>query len=280
MTRPAFRVLHALFVVVLSAGGSFVLPSTSAAQTTREPPPEALEFFASGRAHYEAGRYPEAAQDLEAALQLDPGSPTLIYNLSRVYELMGELDRAIRFNEQYLTLLSPDDVAERETAESSLRRLRGARDWLELRRAAEQGQVQSLRQLAPRVIVHERGVADLPFWITLGSGAALLAAGGATGGFAFKLKGDTNAFVLRMPSDQGRREELADRTRRLALTTDILLGVGIATCLGATLLYLLRVRTFERDAEEGEQATAGFDVGTVDVGSDGQTTWLTWRGRW
>lgn len=274
MPRPPFRVLLASALVLTSLG----LACPLAAQPTREPPPEALEFFASGRAHYEAGRYTEAAQDLEAALQLDPGSPTLIYNLARVYELMGELDRAIRYTEQYLQLLSPDDLEEREAAESSLRRLKGARDWLALREAAQQGQLQSLRQLAPRVIVRERGVVDLPFWITLGSGAAILAAGGVTGGLALRAKGDAEDFVLRVSDDQARRESLVDRSRRLGLSTDVLLGVGAATCVGALLLYLLRSRTYERDAEPDE---AGGSVETAfSFGVTGDSGWLAWRGQW
>lgn len=272
MLRPSLRVLGVLAVAL-----TFAHVGVTHAQSTREPPPEALEFFASGRAHYDAGRYTEAATDLEAALQLDPGSPTLIYNLTRVYELMGELDRAITYGEQYLSLLAPEDVEERELADSTLRRLRGARDWLALRQAAEQGQVQSLRQLAPRVIVRERGVADLPFWITLASGAAILVGGGIVGAFAMKVEGDANDFVLRVPDDQSEREGLVDRSRRLALSTDVLLGVGAATCIGATLLYLLRVRTFERDAEVDEAGEVSHDVS---FGTDGRATWLGWRGRW
>ncbi|MBX3246048.1 MAG: tetratricopeptide repeat protein [Myxococcales bacterium] len=258
-----------LFVLALAIG--LVAPDTGAlAQTTREPPPEAIELFASGRAHYEGGRYGDAARDLEAALQLDPGSPTLIYNLTRVYELMGDLDRALRYGEQYLMLLPPDDEEEREVAEVTLRRLRGARDYLALRQAAEQGQVQSLRQLAPRVIVRERGVADTPFWITLAAGAAVLAAGAVVGGLALKTGNDASDFVLRDPADQAIRQRRVDRADRLALSADILLGVGAVTCIAAGLLYLLRVRTIERDATPDEVA--------LSIGSDGRGAWLVVRG--
>lgn len=280
MSRHAPWVLRALFAASLGVGLSS-LGGVAEAQPTHEPPPEALEFFASGRAHYEAGRYTEAAQDLEAALTLDPGSPTLIYNLSRVYELMGEMDRAIRYMEQYLQLTSPDDQEERESAETALRRLRGARDWLALREAAQQGQAQSLRQLAPRVIVRERGVADLPFWITLGAGAGILAVGGVTGGLTFGAKNEVEDFTLRLPQDQNRRESLVDRRQRLALATDVLLGVGAATCVGALLLYLLRTRSFERDAEPEETNASRRSVETEwALGATDTSGWLAWRGRW
>ncbi len=280
MSRHALRVLRALFAVSLAVGLSST-GGVAKAQPTHEPPPEALEFFASGRAHYEAGRYTEAAQDLEAALTLDPGSPTLMYNLSKVYELMGEMDRAIRYMEQYLQRISPDDLEERESAETALRRLRGARDWLALREAAQQGQAQSLRQLAPRVIVRERGVADSPFWITLGAGVAILATGGVTGGLAFGAKNEADDFVLRMPEDQARRESLVDRSQRLALSADVILGVGAATCVGALLLYLLRSRSFERDAtpEEADEDNGSLET-ALSFGASSGAGWLSWRGRW
>ena len=54
----------------------------------------AVEHYERGRDHYQAGRYPEAAEELELAHQLDPESPTLAYNLARVYELMNDFERA------------------------------------------------------------------------------------------------------------------------------------------------------------------------------------------
>ncbi|HJL32676.1 MAG TPA: tetratricopeptide repeat protein, partial [Polyangiaceae bacterium LLY-WYZ-15_(1-7)] len=174
-------------------------PAAAQEEETREPPSEAIEQFQAGQEHYLAGRYQEAAVALERALELDPGSPTLIFNLTRVYELMGELDKAIEFGQEYLRLVPEDDSEERANAERTLRRLEGARDWLALREAQEPP---DLRRLAPRVLVRDRGVADLPFWVTLGAGAALLVGGGVVGGFALRAQNQADDSILRTEGDQ------------------------------------------------------------------------------
>lgn len=215
------------------------------AQDRQEPPPEAVEFFNAGRAHYEAGRYPEAAVSLERALALDPGSAVLLFNLTRVYELLGELDRAVTYGRRYLGMVD-EDPPERERAEQTLRRLEGARDWLALRGSA---QPPELRQLAPRVIVRERGVADTAFWATLATGGGLTLAGGALGLFALVRHNEAEDIAAGSSADVTRRQDLRDKSQRMALVTDVAVGLGLATMVGALLLYLLRVRTFERTPE-------------------------------
>jgi tetratricopeptide (TPR) repeat protein len=246
--------LALLSTCVASLGG----PRAFAQDDTHEPPPEALQFFESGRAHYEAGRYQEAAVDMERALQLDPGSTTLIFNLARIYELLGDLEKAIEFGEKYLELLPDDMVDERERAETTLRRVRGAQEWLALRQAE---QPPELRQLTPTVIVRERGVADSAFWATLASGAGLLAVGGALGGVALAKRNEAHDLIIRDESDRNEQNDVMDRADRLALTADIFLAAGLATEIGALLLYLLRVRTFEREVDEDEGASARLQLG-------------------
>ncbi len=195
---------------------------------------------------------------MERALQLDPGSTTLIFNLARIYELLGDLEKAIAYGEQYLELLPEDMVEERERAETTLRRVRGAQEWLALRQSE---QPPELRQLTPTVIVRERGVADTPFWATLASGAGLLALGGALGGVAWAKRNEAHDFILRADADRNEQEAVMDQADRLALAADIFLAAGLATEIGALLLYLLRVRTFEREVDEEEGASARLQLG-------------------
>lgn len=228
--------------------------SLTHAQTTREPPPEAVQLSTQAAEHYANGQYGEAAADLEDALQLDPGSPTLLYNLARVYELMGDVEKALANAEAYQLVVPPENVEERELAESTVQRLTGARDYLRLRQQAQQqGAAPELRQLAPRVIVRERGIADTPFWITLGVGAGLAVVGGVLGGFALAINNDVNDRRIRMGQSldayRAGLETDGERADRFALTADILLAVGGATLVSALLLYVLRVRTYERDAD-------------------------------
>lgn len=224
------------------------------------PPDEAVQLFESARQLYLAGQYGQAREQLEQALVLDPGSPTLVFNLARVSELMGDLDAAIGYAEHYQTLLSPDDLEENASIDSTLSRLRGAREYLALRAQAEQQAAPELRVLAPRVIVRERGIADLPFWVTLGAGGALLVAGAILGGVTLSARGGVNDFVLMFPDDQEVRQARIDRMDRLALATDLMLGIGGAAVVSALLLYVLRVRTYERDAEPEAEAALGLDV--------------------
>lgn len=246
--------------LLLTCVASLLCAEPLAAQEddTHEPPAEAIQFFESGRAHYEAGRYEEASVDLERALQLDPGSTTLIFNLARIYELLGDLEKAIAFGERYLELLPEDMVEERERAESTLRRVRGAQEWLALRQSEEPPE---LRQLTPTVIVRERGVTDTAFWATLGAGAGLLAVGGALAGAAWAKRNEAHDLIIREEADRNEQSSVMERADRLALGADILMAAGVATEIGALLLYLLRVRTYEREVEEGEGPSARLRVG-------------------
>jgi tetratricopeptide (TPR) repeat protein len=98
------RVARITLVLIFS---SLTLARTLAqdASPPRMPPPEAIDHYSRGRAHYQAGRYREAVIELEQALALDPGSPNLVYNLARVYELLGRIDPAIANYERYRSML-------------------------------------------------------------------------------------------------------------------------------------------------------------------------------
>lgn len=248
--------------------------SLARAQATREPPPEAVQLSNQAAEHYANGQYGEAAADLEDALQLDPGSPTLLYNLARVYELMGDVDKALANAEAYLLVVPPENEEERMVAESTVQRLTGARDYLALREQAEsQGGAPELRQLTPRVIVRDRGVADNAVWITMAIAGATLVAGGVLGGIALAREDDGNEHVL-LPCNRVEEPEQCqlqedtlrariaddgDKADRLALTTDILLATGAAIGLTSLLLYLLRVKTYEGDAPSASlQLGPGF----------------------
>ena len=76
--------LCALFSWILAWS---VASSALAQETGHEPPADAMVLFESAREHYRAGRYEEAAEELERALVLDPSAPTLLFNLGRVYGL-------------------------------------------------------------------------------------------------------------------------------------------------------------------------------------------------
>ncbi|AKF05137.1 tetratricopeptide repeat protein [Sandaracinus amylolyticus] len=208
---------------------------TSVAPPRDDAPREAVELFQRAREHYQHGRYEAAATDLERALALDPGSPTLLYNLGRVYELWGEHDRAISTYERYLRVIPPDDSAERERTEAAVQRLRGARTY-----------VRPDEEIYERPIyVSQRGVDDELFWATLTAGAVITLGAAALAVTTVLMRDDATQFRI------GADGELVDRDARfetvdtLALTTDIVGAVGGAALLTAGLLWLLRERTVE-----------------------------------
>jgi tetratricopeptide (TPR) repeat protein len=218
------------------------------------PPPAALEHYNRGRAHYQAGRYREAVVELEQALTLDPGSPNLVYNLARVYELLGDIDRALPHYEHYRDMLPASAVEERARIDNTLQRLRGARSTLLPKPEPE-------RQLRPPNLIArtERGVADPAFW-TLASGSlAVLVAGGVTGLMALHAERDARDFVLGREGDLDARDRHAERADKLALASDVSFAVGGIGALTSALLYALRTRTIIEP--QASFSSAGFSFG-------------------
>jgi len=75
-------------------------------------------------------------------------------------------------------------------------------------------------------------------WVLLGTGVALLAAGGSLGGLALVRDGQTRDFVLGLDGTSAERDAFATQTRRLALASDLLLVGGAAVAIGGTVWLL------------------------------------------
>ncbi|HEY8429518.1 MAG TPA: tetratricopeptide repeat protein [Sandaracinaceae bacterium] len=243
------RAVSVLGLACLGAG--LLLPAHAFAQA-HATPPEAVQFFESAREHYRRGRYPEAAVDLERAVMLDPTSPTLRYNLGRVYELLGQLPEARAQYARYLELLPPEQEEERERTRATLRRLDGAIASGAVAPPAEpEAEQEPLRELEGPVVVRERGVADEVFWITLGSGVAALVASAVTGGLALDRAAARDGLVLTDPGQldafHATYDALDAEAQALGVTTDVLLGVGGAALVASVLLFVLREREVERE---------------------------------
>lgn len=95
---------HRLFVFFVFALAWMTIGSAFA-----EPPPaeRARLLFQEGVRAYEAGRLPEAAEKLVAAHRLTP-LPELAFNLGRVFERMGDTEKAIRYFRLYQKTLGSD----------------------------------------------------------------------------------------------------------------------------------------------------------------------------
>jgi len=222
--------------------------ATTAAATSTDaappPPPEALELYRRGRELYAEGRYREAAVELERAQVLDPTSPNLVFNVARVYELLGELEKSIAFYRRFLRMLPADETAERARIEATLRRLEGARGEVQRPNDAPP-EDRALRDPQP-VRVQERGVADALFWVTASAGAALLVGGTVTGLLALDTERAMGDYVVGLDGSFEDRQVLADRADTLALTADVLFIAGGLSAVASVLLFALRERTVER----------------------------------
>ncbi|HEX5661509.1 MAG TPA: tetratricopeptide repeat protein [Polyangiales bacterium] len=257
LRHPVRRLGRGLARVAIVFACGALVPTVRADDTRgpmHMPPPAALEHYNLGRAHYQAGRYREAVDELEQALTLDPGSPNLVYNLARVYELLGDIDRALPHYEHYRDMLPASAVDERARIDTTLQRLRGARSALLPRPEPE-------RQLRPPNLIArvERGVADGAFWTLASLSLAALAAGGVTGIMALRVEKDSRDFVLGREGDLADRDRRADRADRLALISDVSFAAGAVGGLTSVLLYALRTRTIiEPQASVGP---TGFTLG-------------------
>lgn len=233
---------HALGVLLLCSVLSHVTSAQAQQTAPHNPPPAAIEGYNRGRALYQAGRYREAVVELERALALDPTSPNLVYNVARVYELLGELDKAVSFYERYRAMLPPSETEERERVASIVLRLQGARSHVQREPAGPP--TDSLRnpEQPPPPPEPERGVADTAFWVTAGAGAAGLIAGATLGVLALQAEKDIDSFVVGPDGSGAERADLVDRADRMALSSDVLLLVGTTFAVSSVLLYMLRER--------------------------------------
>jgi len=87
----------------------------------------------------------------------------------------------------------------------------------------------------------EEGMSDLELagWITLGSGAAILAGGAVTGALALMKQGELEDKCPEKQCDDSESLSLKDDTEQMALITDILIPVGGAiAATGAVLLII------------------------------------------
>ncbi|MDB4989446.1 MAG: hypothetical protein JWN04_4624 [Myxococcaceae bacterium] len=226
---------HVARMAIVCLCASLVLPSARADDDSglRTPPRAALDHYDRGRAHYQAGRYQEAVVELERALELDPDSPNLLYNLARVYELLGNIERSIAYYQRYYAMLPAGEAEERERVAGTIHRLEGAKS-------------QPLRppetRTIPVVLPTQRGVADGAFWTLASLSLAALVAGTVTGGLALREQRATQTFVLGRDGDVAEREAHAKRADRLALTSDVSIATGAIGGLTSVLLYALRSR--------------------------------------
>jgi tetratricopeptide (TPR) repeat protein len=67
------------------------------------------DFLQSGFKHFSAGEFPEAVENFNKALEIDPQFDLALNALAQVYNKMGNIDRAIEIA-KLLVEVNPDDA--------------------------------------------------------------------------------------------------------------------------------------------------------------------------
>ncbi len=90
---------------------------------------KAKEHYELGRQYYGMGKYKEAIQELKAAYDLS-GETTLLYNIAKSYEKLGDFDKAIQHYKDYLDLRLVIPAADRADVERAIAVLRKKKEEL------------------------------------------------------------------------------------------------------------------------------------------------------
>ena len=210
--------MEALWVKIPHLVGILLVVAATALDATAQaedesaaPPPEALEFFETGRQHYNAGRYTRGGRQPRTS----PGARSRIHphwsstSLASMSSWVpAHIETAIRYAERYLQMLPEDAGEERAKIQTTLLRLNGAKAYFERQREAEAGASPELMGIDETVYVQSRGVADGWFWGLVLGGGALIAASVATGIVALNRRATFEARTLTPLDTQGRLGQL------------------------------------------------------------------------
>ena len=225
-------------VVATLVAAALAYAAPAAAQTPTQADEEAAKaHYLAGSAYYDQANYSDAVKEFNEAHRLSKRAD-LLYNISVCYERLGRWDDAIGSLQQYLT--ERPDAPDRAVIESRIANFQQRRD-------AEKAQLQAPPPPPPPVKptvsapVRRRHVTSL---IVGGIGAGLLVAAIGTGATAQLTYDDLNN---KCPNSvcNGRDQQLRDEAtlgKGLAISTDVLLGVGGAAVITGVILFIVEMR--------------------------------------
>jgi tetratricopeptide (TPR) repeat protein len=204
-----------------------LMPRDALADPT--PHEQALDLFQRGGEAYRAGKFPEAIDLLSKAYDLEH-DPTLLYNIARSYENLGDLDHAAATYEKYLQ--DAKDIKDRPGIEQHVATMK--------KQISEKAQLAKERDEAlkssakkdehpgPSGPVERRPPSPVP-WVIAAVGVGGLAAGAGLGATAIS----KNDSAGKAPS-QLAASNMHDSAKSLALGSTIafiaggvLAGVGL-----------------------------------------------------
>lgn len=223
--------------IVLFAFGFFLLwASASLAAPKGKNHDRAVRLVVQSQEHYEAGRFREAIQLLEEAYTLEQ-SPTILYNLARAYEGVGESEQALDAYENYIDKepkASDRGAVEKriETLKQQIaerKKLAAERD-AEAKRAAEAQKATEREKAKQKNAPVERRKPSLVPWIVAGVGVAVVG-GGVFLGIRSRARHD-EAVDERTAQES---KSLNDSAKSMATAANVcFVAGGILTAAGVT----------------------------------------------
>jgi hypothetical protein len=262
------RVPGVLLVGVVVACTLGVGPGPAPAWAQPKPGPgasndaRARELWMRGNRLFEEGKYEEALVAFEESYRLSERPGTLVA-LANTYELLGRLSEALATLHRYEPHAGPDEVKVIRERISSLERRVKAQPQVPDNaggtpgdtsgqggqssgegggQVSGQGSGQVSGQVSGGTTAPRQRERPLAAWIVTGSGGAIVVAGLGLGLAASATRDD---IIGRCGRFEGQTfcpvdvEPLIDRHRRLAVSADIALGVGLATTAAGVVWLLL-----------------------------------------
>jgi tetratricopeptide (TPR) repeat protein len=233
---------------------------------TNEQKTEAEQLSEQAIVKFQAKDYEGAAALFEQAYEIDP-QPNYLFNIGRVYEEAGTLDKAVEFYAKFVKQPGVD-LDSRETALDRLKVLRAI-----LQETAEkppeddpEPEVKPEEEPVPppnpvdEDAKRKRKVMRAAGFGLTGVGAAVMIGGAIVGGLA---QGDHNqAGEAELPPDS---QPLLDSAKSKALTADVLLGVGGAVLLTGIVLIAVGYSKPKKSQRVALTPTFGPRGGGVDL---------------
>lgn len=211
------------------------------------PSEEVEAVVAEAVTKFQAKEYEAAVVLFEQAYEMSP-EPNYLYNIGRVYEESGNLEKAVEFYGRFVKL-GEVDLGAREVALERLRVLRGVLeetaekpdepipdetpDEVDDPTGAEPTDDEEVQDPVPDEPKKPDGMRIAGF-VLLGVGVGAVAGGGAFGALALARENDLNTLATLET-----RDSAVTRGKRNALAADILFGVGGAMVVTGVVLVAL-----------------------------------------
>jgi tetratricopeptide (TPR) repeat protein len=201
----------------------------------------AKAHFAAGSAYYEQAAYADAVKEFNEAYRLS-GRVDLLYNIAICYEHLEKWDEAIATLHQYLAVRP--GAADRNTIQTRIMNYEKLRDAARAEAATPQKKPAAVAVTPPPKWAR-RYVASL----VLGEiGLAALISSIGTGVAALVAKSDLDGRCPKGVCPESARADV-DRGQALAISTDVLIGVGAAAVVVGAVLLIVETRRPARRAQ-------------------------------